>query len=75
MGYVTITTKCTELGASPPGTRVEMSQVGGYHYIIETDEILSVNPPDPRREVSCTSFSAVSIKCYFCEADLRGDEQ
>jgi hypothetical protein len=65
---------------------VEMSQAGGYHYIMETAEILSINPlyppilgdfkiwgapPDPWQEVSCTSFSAVSIKCYFIKPILE----
>ena len=53
-----------------------MSQAGEYHYIMETAGIFSINPlyppilgdfvswgtpPDPRQEVSCTSFSAVSV--------------
>ena len=32
-----------ELGASPPITKVEMSQAGGYHYLMETDVKLSIN--------------------------------
>jgi hypothetical protein len=47
MGYVTITTKCTEFYAFLPGTRIEMLKVGVYYYMIEITEIPSINPLYP----------------------------